>query len=153
MPIDPNTVVAEDVFPAAAGPERVARAKAKDRGNGNDRAEDVEPVDAIGAVTETSFSRLVLEASGPVAVEFMSYDCGHCLRLAPELQEVATMLEGKIRFYRVDLALEEHLAEEYGIAATPTILMFSDGKELGRVEGPEPSVSALLSVIRRPFGL
>jgi thioredoxin 1 len=147
MPIDQHTAAVDDVFPSLGSRERVARGMVKDR------AEDIEPVDAIGAVTETSFSRLVLEAGGPIAVEFMSYDCGHCRRLAPELQEVATMLDGKIRFYRVDVALDEHLAQEYAIAATPTILMFSGGRELGRVEGPEPSVSALLSVVRRPFGL
>ena len=37
----------------------------------------------IQTVTSRTFSRLVLEAEGPIAVEFMSYGCVHCRAMEP----------------------------------------------------------------------
>jgi hypothetical protein len=34
--------------------------------------------DKIQTVTSGTFTRLVLEAEGPIAVGFMSYGCAHC---------------------------------------------------------------------------
>ncbi len=63
------------------------------------------------------------------------------------------MLKTKARCFRVNVALEHTLANDYQVTGTPTIVMFSDGKEVGRVEGPDPSIATLLASIRQPFGL
>lgn len=110
-------------------------------------------VDPIGTVRDATFTELVLGGRGRIVVEFMSYGCGHCRLLEPVLQEVVSMLDGKVRCFRVNVALEHTLANDYRITGTPTIVMFSDGKEMGRVEGPQPSISTLLADIRQPFGL
>ena len=43
----------------------------------------------IQTVTAETFRTLVVEGSGPIAFEFMSYGCGHCRALEPVLQSVA----------------------------------------------------------------
>jgi thioredoxin 1 len=107
--------------------------------------------DRIPTVTGSTFQRLVLEARGPIVVEFMSYGCGHCRLLEPILQEVAELLESKEQFFRVNLAVEPELAEEYEVEGTPTFLMFLDGAEVGRVDGVRPSRSTLMTAVTRPF--
>jgi thioredoxin 1 len=107
--------------------------------------------DRIATVTGATFQRLVLEARGPIVVEFMSYGCGHCRVLEPILQQVAELLESKEQFLRVNLAVEPELAEQYQVQGTPTFLMFLDGAEVGRVDGMRPSLSTLMTAVSRPF--
>jgi thioredoxin 1 len=106
--------------------------------------------DAIGTVTSSTFASLVLEAKGPIVVEFMSYGCSHCQALEPVLQQVAEQVKSKEKIFRVNTAVEQELADSYAIQGTPTLVMFLNGAEVGRDEGPHPSVSTVLRAITRP---
>jgi thioredoxin 1 len=105
----------------------------------------------IRTVTGKSFHRLVLEDGGPVVVEFMSYGCAHCRMIEPLLQKVAEMVKGQKKMFRVNVAIEQELADIYAIRGTPTLIMFSNGTEVGRAAGPSPTLAAVLSAITRPF--
>jgi thioredoxin-like negative regulator of GroEL len=111
----------------------------------------IDVADAIGTLTHSTFKRAVDENIGPVAVEFMSYGCGHCAELEPVLQEAAELLKSEVACYRVNVAVEHGLAAEYRITGTPTIVMFAQGAEAGRVEGSAPQLAALVAAIRGPF--
>jgi thioredoxin-like negative regulator of GroEL len=97
------------------------------------------------------FTRLVLEAEGPIVVEFMSYGCAHCRAIEPVLEEVAEMLKTQERMFRVNIAVEQELARSYQIQGTPSLIMFLDGNEVGRIEGPSPIVSSVLAAVTQPF--
>lgn len=107
--------------------------------------------DAIQTVTSSTFAALVLEAKGPIVVEFMSYGCSHCQALEPVLQQVAEQVKSKEKIFRVNIAVEQELADSYAIQGTPTLIMFLNGGEVGRDEGPHPTVSTVLTAITRPF--
>ena len=107
--------------------------------------------DSIGTVTSSTFSSLVLEAEGPIAVEFMSYGCAHCRALEPVIEKVAETVKSKEKIFRVNTAVEEELSDSYEILGTPTLIMFLDGKEVGRVEGPHPTVSSVMTAVTQPF--
>jgi thioredoxin 1 len=107
--------------------------------------------DKIQTVTSGTFTRLVLEAEGPVAVEFMSYGCAHCRAIEPVLEQVAEMVKTQEKIFRVNIAVEQELAASYQIQGTPSLIMFLDGHEVGRIEGPSPTVSSVLTAVTRPF--
>jgi len=107
--------------------------------------------DLIQPVTGDTFASWVLEGSGPIAVEFMSYGCEYCRALEPVLQQVAEMVKTKGTIFRVNVATEPKLAESYGVRVTPTLVLFLNGKEVGQVEGPSPTVSSLLTALAQPF--
>ena len=86
--------------------------------------ETLEPRDKIQTVTSSTFPRLVLEAEGPIVVEFMSYGCEHCRALEPVLEQVAEMVKPQERIFRVNIAVERDLAGSYQIQGTPTLVMF-----------------------------
>lgn len=109
------------------------------------------PPERIRTVTSSTFDLLVLQGVGPIAVEFMSYGCGHCRQIEPVLQQVAEMLSGKEQVFRVNVAIEQELAVTYGIQGTPTLIMFLNGTETGRVDGPRPTVSSVFAAVTRPF--
>jgi thioredoxin-like negative regulator of GroEL len=107
--------------------------------------------DAIRTVTSGTFNTLVLEGEGPMAVEFMSYGCEHCRAIEPVLQQVAVKVKSKENIFRVNVAIEQELAGSYGIQGTPTFVMFLNGREVGRDEGPHPTVSSVMKVVTQPF--
>jgi thioredoxin 1 len=109
------------------------------------------PPDRIQTVSSGTFDLLVLQGVGPIAVEFMSYGCGHCRLIEPVLQQVAETLRGKEQVFRVNVAVEQELAATYGIQGTPTLIMFLNGRETGRADGPRPTVSSVLAALTRPF--
>jgi thioredoxin len=86
-------------------------------------------------------------------VEFMSYGCEHCRAIEPVLEQVAKMVEPRETIFRVNIAVEQELAGSYQIQGTPTLIMFLDGNEVGRVEGPSPTVSSVLTAVTQPFEL
>ncbi len=97
------------------------------------------------------FRALVLDGQGPIAVEFMSYGCAHCRALEPVLQNVAEMVSPGETIYRVNVAVDQTLSAEYSIAGTPTLVMFLDGREVGRVTGPHPTVASVMAAVTAPF--
>lgn len=111
------------------------------------------PSEDIRTVTGATFQRAVLEGDGPIAVEFMSYSCAHCGAMEPVLQEVAETLRSREPIFRVNVAIELDLAATYEIEGTPTLIMFSEGREVGRSEGPDPDAATVLEAVTAPFGL
>jgi thiol-disulfide isomerase/thioredoxin len=105
----------------------------------------------ILTVNRTTFQNLVLDATGKTVVEFMSYGCSHCRIIEPVVQEVARTLAAKVKFYRVNVAVDADLEERYGIEGTPTFVMFENGSEVGRTEGPPPTILGLTAAIAESF--
>jgi thioredoxin 1 len=81
----------------------------------------------------------------------MSYGCEHCRLLEPVLQEVAERLGSREAVLRVNIAVDQELANRYEIEGTPTLVMFSKGIDVGRAVGPNPSVKVLWDDVTRPF--
>ena len=61
------------------------------------------------------------------------------------------MVKPKEKIFRVNTAADQELADRYEISGTPTFVMFLDGKEVGRVEGPSPEVSSVLAAVSQPY--
>jgi thioredoxin-like negative regulator of GroEL len=111
----------------------------------------VSQADVIETLTADTFDAAVLKGDGPIVVEFMSYGCAHCRALEPILQRVAETVKTKEKIFRVNIAVEQELAESYAVSGTPTLVMFLDGTEVARVEGPPPSESRLRAAVTTPF--
>lgn len=105
----------------------------------------------IQTVTANTFTTQVLEAEGPVAVEFMSYGCAHCRTIEPIVEHVAEIVKPREKIFRVNIAVEHGLADSYQIRGTPTFIMFLNAAEVGRVEGPSPTESDLVAALTEPF--
>jgi thioredoxin-like negative regulator of GroEL len=107
--------------------------------------------DKIQTVTSGTFPSLVLKGQGPIVVEFMSYGCVHCREMEPVLQQVAEMVKSKEKIFRINTADDQELTDSYEIQGTPTVVMFLNGKEVGRAEGPSPTVASVLTAVTHSF--
>ena len=108
--------------------------------------------DGIRTVTRGTFDDLVLAGDGPAVVEFMSYGCAYCRVIEPVLQQVAELVKSEEPIFRVNVGVERELAESYEIRSTPTLVMFLGGREVGRVEGPNPTVPSVVAALEQAFG-
>jgi thioredoxin-like negative regulator of GroEL len=71
--------------------------------------------------------------------------------MEPVLQQVAKMVKSKEEIFRVNTAVEQELSDSYQVQGTPTLIMFLQGREVGRFEGPPPTVGAILAAVTQPF--
>lgn len=73
--------------------------------------------------------------NGMVLVDFYADWCGPCRRLAPILEKVAQKLQGKISVTKLNIEEQEATAAELEVHSFPTLLLFKDGQEVGRLIG------------------
>ncbi len=86
-------------------------------------------------VDAAMFAKQVAHSGPPVVVDIWAPWCGPCRAMAPEFARTAKILEPRARFLKLNSDQEEELSSRLGIRAIPTTILFSGGKEIGRVAG------------------
>jgi thioredoxin-like negative regulator of GroEL len=69
------------------------------------------------------------------------------------LQQVSETLERKEQIFRVNIEAEPELLASFDVQGTPTFIMFLEGREVGLVEGIQPSLSNVMAVVTQPFNI
>lgn len=86
-----------------------------------------------------AFRATVLRSELPVIVDVWSESCAPCRKLAVVLLEIATRYDGRVRIVEISTDAEPALMAKLGVRATPTILVFDRGDEIGRMAGYRPA--------------
>ena len=89
----------------------------------------------VHAFTDSNFDDEVLRSKTPVLVDFYADWCQPCRVLAPTVDELADSYDGTVKVGKVDVDTEQSVAQRYGIASIPTILVFRDGEIVNRFVG------------------
>ncbi len=90
---------------------------------------------AVPYVTEQDFEREVLRSELPVLVEFTADWCQPCKVVAPEVDAVATSLDGKAKVVKVDVDKSKRLAMTLRVQSVPTFVVFSKGRPVAGEQG------------------
>lgn len=76
-----------------------------------------------------------IDQPGVVLVEFFATWCGHCAKMAPIVEQVKELVAGRAQIAQIDIDKFQDAANEAGVEATPTFILFKDGKEIWRHAG------------------
>lgn len=79
-------------------------------------------------VSDTEFDKEVLQADGPVMVDFWAEWCGPCKALSPIVDEVANEMAGKIKVVKVNIDESPNAPTKYGVRGIPTLMVFEGGE-------------------------
>ena len=96
-----------------------------------ERKPRVDPV----SLDDANFNQEVLEHKGPCLVDVWSETCSHCAKLAPTIVKLATKYQGQVKVCELNAGKSPALARRMEVRGMPTVVVFEDGKVLGRVTG------------------
>ena len=86
-------------------------------------------------VNGNNFQQEVLESSIPALVDFWAPWCMPCRMLAPTIEKLAEENVGKLKVCKLNTDENQNIAAKYGIQGIPTLIVFKEGKEVGRTVG------------------
>ena len=82
---------------------------------------------ATKSITDASFADDVLNADGPVLVDFWAEWCGPCKMIAPILDEAAKDYAGKLKVAKINIDDNQATPSKFGVRGIPTLMIFKNG--------------------------
>jgi len=78
-------------------------------------------------------------SEGKKVVDLWAEWCFPCKLVSPLLEKISNTMEG-VEFGKFNIEEGLDIVERYGVQSIPTVLVFKDGKLLGRVVGARPDI-------------
>ena len=86
----------------------------------------------IKHINKENFKTEVLDSTEPILVDFFATWCGPCNMLSPILENISNT---DFNIAKVNIDELGDLAIDYEVEVVPTLLIFKNGKVVGRIEG------------------
>lgn len=98
-------------------------------------------------ITKENFESEILKSDKPVLIDFWAPWCGPCKMLGPVIEEVAGETADRAKVCKINVDEQPELAESFGVASIPTLVVMKDGKVTNAAVGfkPKASVIALIA--------
>lgn len=102
--------------------------------------------DKVLTITEENFQSTIAE--GVTLVDFWAPWCGPCRMLAPVIDKVADSIGDQAKVGKCNTDDAGSVAQSFGIATIPTLLIFKDGEKVDTLVGAAQTEAGLVEKIK-----
>ena len=81
---------------------------------------------SVSHIKDDEFEQNVINADGPVLVDFWAEWCGPCKQLSPTVEEIAVENQDKLKVCKMDVDSNREIAAKYGIRSIPSLISFKN---------------------------
>lgn len=89
-------------------------------------------------LNDQNFEEKVLKSEKLVLINFWRPGCGPCLTMDPIIEEIAEEFKGRVEVGKLNTFENPEAVKTYRIPATPTIIIFKNGKPIEKAVGLRP---------------
>lgn len=90
------------------------------------------------AVSDADFDQTITASTAPTLVDFWAPWCGPCRFMNPILEQFAEQQGDAVNIAKLNIDENEATAERFGVRSIPTLVLFHEGREVGRHVGVMP---------------
>ena len=87
---------------------------------------------AVQEINSNDFDEKI--SKGKVLIKYEALWCSPCRLLSPIIEELSNEIKD-IKFYKLDVDKSPDIASQYDVMGIPTLILFSNGKEIKRIVG------------------
>jgi len=95
-------------------------------------------------LNKDNFDAEVLQAAGPVLVDFWGDKCEPCKALMPEVHALAEQYGDKIKMCKLNTSENRRLAIGQKVMGLPTFIVYKNGEKVKEISGAENCTPATI---------
>jgi len=88
---------------------------------------------------QEDFEGAVLTSEKTTVVDFYADWCGPCRMVSPIIESLSQEYAGRVNFAKINTDENQRLSARYGIMSIPTVMIFKNGKIIGKIVGAAPA--------------
>jgi thioredoxin 1 len=105
-------------------------------------------VSKVTEVSDATFDQEVLRAAVPVLIDFWAPWCGPCKAIAPVVDELAGVYDGRLKIVKMNVDDNPQTPSKYGVRGIPNLLLFKSGSVADQIVGAVPKAHLVRAIDR-----